>query len=76
MKTFQLTVLTEKDADKVMYVLSGLVVAGMISVIENIEIGAAPTGTSPTYEQVEEMMDESELSPYYSEQEVKNILHL
>ena len=71
MKTFQLTVLMEKDTDKVMYVLSGLVVAGMISVIENVEIG-----TIPTYEQVEEMIDESELSPYYSEQEVKNILHL
>ena len=76
MKTFQLTVLTEKDADKVMYVLSGLVIAGMISVIENVEIGAAPTGAPPTYDQVEEMIDESELSPYYSEQEVKNILHL
>ena len=81
MKTFQLTVLTEKDADKVMYVLSGLVIAGMISVVENVEIGAtsngaAPTGAAPTYDQVEEMIDESELSPYYSEQEVKNILHL
>ena len=76
MKTFQLTVLMEKDTDKVMYVLSGLVVAGMISVIENIEIDATPTGVAPTYDQVEEFIDESELSPYYSEQEVKNILHL
>ena len=71
MKTFQLTVLMEKDTDKVMYVLSGLVVAGMISVIENVEIG-----TIPTYEQVEEMIDESELSPYYSEEQIKDILHL
>jgi len=76
MKTFQLTVLTEKDADKVMYVLSGLVIAGMISVVENVEIGATSNGAAPTYDQVEEMIDESELSPYYSEQEVKNILHL
>lgn len=71
MKTFQLTILTEKDADKVMNVLNGLVVAGMINLTENVENAVAPN-----FDQVEEMIDESELSPYYSEEQVKDILHL
>lgn len=71
MKTFQLTILTEKDADKVMNVLNGLVVAGMINMTENVENAVAPN-----FDQVEEIIDESELSPYYSEEQVKDILHL
>lgn len=71
MKTFQLTILTEKDADKVMNVLNGLIVAGMINLTENVENAVAPN-----FDQVEEMIDESELSPYYSEEQVKDILHL
>ncbi len=71
MKTFQLTILTEKDADKVMNVLNGLVVAGMINMTENVE-----NAVTPNFDQVDEMIDESELSPYYSEEQIKDILHL
>ncbi|WP_221391509.1 hypothetical protein [Dyadobacter sp. NIV53] len=71
MKTYQLSILNGQDSDKVMNVLSGLVIAGMIEIKENVESAAAPS-----YDQMEEMIDESELAPYYSEQEVRNILHL
>jgi len=71
MKTSQITILTEKDADKVLNVLNGLGAAGMIKIIEN-----ATNTVPPSYDQVEEMIDESELSPYYSEDEIKQILHL
>lgn len=71
MKTFQLTILKEKDADNVINVLNGLVVTGMINLTENVE-----NAVVPNFDQVEEMIDESELSPYYSEEEIKDILHL
>ena len=71
MKTFQLTILTEKDANKVMNVLNGLVVAEMINITENVE-----NAVEPNFDQVGEMIDESELSPYYSEEQIKDILHL
>ena len=71
MKTFQLTILKDKDVDQVMNVLSGLVIVGMINVKEN-----AVSAVAPSYDQVEEMIDESELSPYYSEEQIKDILHL
>ncbi|MBE9461336.1 hypothetical protein ACFP1I_01030 [Dyadobacter subterraneus] len=71
MKTFQLTIITEKDANKVLNVLNGLVVAGMINITENVE-----NAVSPNFDQVEELIDESELSPYYSEEQIKDILHL
>lgn len=71
MKTFQLTILTEKDSDNVMNVLNGLIVTGMINLTENSDNAIAPN-----FDQVEEMIEESELSPYYSEEQVKNILHL
>lgn len=71
MKTFQLTILTEKDADKVMNVLNGMVVEGLIHVTENAGIAVVPN-----FDQVEEMIDESELSPFYSEEQVRDILHL
>ena len=71
MKTFQLTILNDKDVDQVMNVLSGLVIVGMIDIKEN-----AVSVVAPSYDQMEEMIDESELSPYYSEEQIKDILHL
>lgn len=71
MKSFQLTILSEKDADKVMSVLNGLAIAGLIEITGNTAEAVAPN-----VEQTGEIIDESELAPYYSEQEIKEILHL
>jgi len=71
MKTFQITISNEADSQKVMDVLYDLQSRNLIEIHE-------PTvaAVSPSYEQIEEMIDESELGPYYSEEEAKAILHL
>ena len=71
MKTFQITISKEADLQKVMDVLQDLQNQKLIEIKENV--GFAVT---PSYEQIEEMIDESELGPYYSEEEAKSILHL
>jgi hypothetical protein len=71
MKTFQINILSETDTDKVMTVLDSLVQAGMIE-IKNYNW----TGIAPDNNQLEEIIDESELAPYYSPQEVRDILKM
>jgi len=71
MKTFQITVSNEADMQKVTDVLREM---QRQKVIEIHEQTVAPV--APSYEQIEEMIDESELGPYYSEEEAKAILHL
>lgn len=71
MKTFQITVLTETDYDKVRQILQDLELQKLIEFKETAHAAAAPSD-----EQIDEIIDESELGPYYSEEEAKSILHL
>ncbi|MDQ6477960.1 hypothetical protein [Dyadobacter sp. LHD-138] len=71
MKTFQINILSEIDTEKVMTVLDGMVQAGLIE-IKNYNW----TGVAPNNDQLDEIIDESELAPYYSAQEVRDILKM
>lgn len=69
MKTFQLTIL--KDNDEVLRVLNELVAKQLIEFKETTDDVVAPSE-----DQVQEIIDESELGPYYSEKDAKDILNL
>ena len=70
MKTLLVNILNEADTQKVMHILNDLADQKLI------EIKQAGNPVSPSYDQIEEMIDESELGPYYSEEEARNILRL
>ncbi|WAC11412.1 hypothetical protein [Dyadobacter pollutisoli] len=71
MKTLQITILTETDSEKVMHVLQELQDQKLIEIHE-VKTATAP----PSYEQIEEIIDESEIGPYYSAEEARAILKL
>jgi hypothetical protein len=71
MKTFLITILNEAESSKVMNVLNDLVEQKLIEMKEPTE-----EAVSPSDEQVHEIIDESELGPYYTEEEAKDILKL
>ncbi|MEO6288060.1 MAG: hypothetical protein ABIN80_06525 [Dyadobacter sp.] len=76
MKTFQVKAVKESDQELVLKILQTLERKGMIVFEEDYE-GAIPKKSTPaTDEQVQEIIDEAELSPYYSEKEAKDILNL
>ncbi|CAG5003402.1 hypothetical protein DYBT9275_03144 [Dyadobacter sp. CECT 9275] len=71
MKTFLLTILPDADSAKIMNILQDLVDQ------KSIELKTySQQPVSASEEQIDEMIDESELGPYYTEQEAKDILKL
>jgi len=71
MKTLKITILTEQDYQKVTLVLQELQNQKLIQIHSN-----ESTPLILSHEQMEEIIDESELGPFYSEEEAKAILHL
>ena len=71
MKTFQIAILKEADNQRVTDLLQDLQRQNLIEIKQIVE-----ASVSPSHEQIEEMIDESELGPYYSEEEARGILGL
>jgi hypothetical protein len=76
MKTFHIKAVKDSDQELVLKILETLERKGMI-VFQEHNADASPKKSTPaTDEQVQEIIDEAELSPYYSEKEAKDILNL
>ena len=76
MKTFQVKVLTQKDEALVENLLKDLAQKGSIEFSENAPESADEKLHPASENQVQEIIDESEIGPYYSEKEAKDILNL
>lgn len=81
MKTYRVKAVRESEENLVLDILQNLQRKGTIVFEEEQpdgkREGSRPKEAAPaTEEQVQEIIDEAELGPYYSEQEAKNILHL
>ena len=76
MKTYRVKAVRDSEEELVLEILQNLQKKGTI-VFEEVHAEPASKATTPaTEEQVQEIIDEAELMPYYSEQEAKKILHL
>lgn len=79
MKTYRVKAARESEELLVLEILQNLERKGTI-VFEEEQPDAAysrsKAATPATEEQVQEIIDEAELMPYYTEQEAKKILHL
>jgi hypothetical protein len=76
MKTFHVKAVKESDQELVLKILEDLERKGMI-VFQVDNAGSDLKKSTPaTDEQVQEIIDEAELAPYYSEKEAKDILNL
>ena len=76
MKTYRVKAVRDSEEELVLEILQNLQRKGTI-VFEEVQVEPASKATTPaTEEQVQEIIDEAELIPYYSEQEAKKILHL
>ena len=75
MKTYQIKVLADSDIEMVQNLLNDLVHKGTI---EFSEAGIAETEEAEpaSEEQVQEIIEEAELGPYYTDKEAKEILNL
>ena len=71
MKILKITILKEQDSQEVMQLLQELQNKKLIQIQDN-----ESTPLILSHEQMEEIIDESELGPFYSEEEAKAILHL
>jgi len=77
MKTYRVKAIRESDQQLVFDVLQNLQRKGTIVFEEEQPDQARSKAPTPaTEEQVQEIIDEAELMPYYTEQEAKKILHL
>ncbi|MCF0061014.1 hypothetical protein MUK70_17400 [Dyadobacter chenwenxiniae] len=76
MKTFHVEVMNESEEELITKILENLKQKGMINFFENHNDAASSKPVSASEEQVQEIIDEAELGPYYSEKEAKNILNL
>ena len=75
MKMYQIEVVDEADTDLVWKILQTLEQRGLITVKSGTH-AESEKATPATEEQVQEIIDEAELGPYYSEKEAKDILNL
>jgi len=76
MKTYQIKILTETEQENIENFLNDLALKGTIE-FDEITISQDDQKSVPASEdQVEEIIDESEIGPYYSEKEAKDILNL
>jgi hypothetical protein len=79
MKTYRVKAVRETEENLVLDILQNLQRKGTIVFEEEHFEGKSnrsKEATPATEEQVQEIIDEAELGPYYSEQEAKKILHL
>ncbi|MCF0053257.1 hypothetical protein LXM25_24515 [Dyadobacter sp. LJ53] len=76
MKTFHVEVMNESEEELITKILENLKQKGMINFFEDHNDAASNKPVSASEEQVQEIIDEAELGPYYSEKEAKNILNL
>jgi ribosomal protein S19E (S16A) len=76
MKTFHIEVARESEEELITKILENLEQKGMINFTESNGSQASNEAVSASEEQVQEIIDEAELGPYYSEKEAKNILNL
>ncbi len=76
MKTFRVKAVSESEETLVFEILQTLQRKGTIVFEEEHQEATSKAATPATDEQVQEIIDEAELGPYYSEQEAKKILHL
>ncbi|MCE7065648.1 hypothetical protein [Dyadobacter sp. CY326] len=74
MKTFHIEVIKESEQELIKQVLASLKQKGMIDFKETSAHVAESVPASD--EQVQEIIEEAELAPFYSEKEAKNILNL
>lgn len=77
MKTYRVKAVRESEEQLVLEILQNLQRKGTI-VFEEEQVNSTSSKapTPATEEQVQEIIDEAELIPYYTEQEAKKILHL
>ena len=76
MKTYQIKILTETEQENIENFLNDLALKGTIE-FDEINVSQDDQKSVPASEdQVEEIIDESEIGPYYSEKEAKDILNL
>ena len=75
MKTLQLKILAVKDEEMVTTLLNDLVQKGVIefSAVSDYQLNKS---TPVSEDQAQEIIEESEIGPYYSEQDAKNILNI
>lgn len=76
MKTYQIKILTETEIESVENILNELALKGAIEFHEITASGEDQKSVAASEDQIEEIIDESEIGPYYSEQEAKDILNL
>ena len=76
MKTFQIKVLAETDQELVENILRDLANKGTIEFSEGNFSQENNKPHAATEDQIDEIIDESEIGPYYSEKEAKDILKL
>lgn len=76
MKTYRVKAVRESEEQLVLEILQNLQRKGTIVFEEEHPEKSAKAATPATEEQVQEIIDEAELMPYYTEQEAKKILHL
>ena len=76
MKTFQVKITRQSETEVIEKVLENLQLRGLIEFEEINNAGRFDKTTPATEEQVQEIIDEAELAPYYSEKEAKDILNL
>lgn len=73
MKTYQLKIIEMASEGAILKVLSEFAARG---VIQWSELDASQTLKDPTEAQSQEIVEESELGPFYSNEETRNILHI
>ena len=76
MKTFHIEVARESEEELITKILENLQQKGMIHFSETNHNENNDHLVPASDEQVQEIIDEAELGPYYSEKEAKNILNL
>ncbi|NIJ51836.1 hypothetical protein [Dyadobacter arcticus] len=76
MKTFQVTVTSSSVESEIKSFLDSMAQRGVITFKELSDDDSPEAATPASEEQVQEMIDEAELKPYYSDSEAKDILKL
>jgi hypothetical protein len=76
MKTFQIKILNDETEGHVRQLLAELESKGSIQLTESQWEPTPDRRKEATENQVQEIIEESELGPYYSEEEAKDILKL
>ncbi|MCE7040649.1 hypothetical protein [Dyadobacter sp. CY312] len=76
MKTYQIKVLADRDETTVSDILTDLANKGIIEFSAGAPQQTENKRQEASEDQVQEIIEESELGPYYSEKEAKDILNL